>query len=143
LTENHPSTSRGARLAAGFVVVASSLAISAMIVGVGFAGGSISAAQYQYGKVTICHHTHSKTHPTVTITISQHAWPAHQRHGDTMGACPATSSTHHGHGKKGSHGKNGSHEDAGSSTTSTATTSDHGHGNGNGNGNGKSNHGHK
>jgi hypothetical protein len=142
LTENHPSTSRRARLAAGFGVVAVSLVVAAGIAGVGFAGGSISAAQYQYGKVTICHHTHSKKHPTVTITINQHAWPAHQRHGDTMGACAATSSSkHHGHGQ--GHGSKGSDEDAGSTTTSTATTTatppTHGHGGGNGG----SNHGHK
>jgi|SRR5215218_10300358 len=40
------------------------------------------AAVSQYGKkVTICHHTHSKKHPFVTITISQNALPAHLRHG--------------------------------------------------------------
>jgi len=35
-------------------------------------------------KVTICHKGH------VTITVDEHAWPAHHdRHGDTMGACSA------------------------------------------------------
>jgi hypothetical protein len=44
----------------------------------------------QYGKkVTICHHTHSKKHPFVTISISQNALPAHLRHGDTVGPCTA------------------------------------------------------
>jgi hypothetical protein len=41
-------------------------------------------------KITICHHTnHKSTGETkhVTIRISQSAWPAHQKHGDTMGAC--------------------------------------------------------
>src|SRR5215210_2950940 len=41
-------------------------------------------------KVTICHHTQQKsTGETkhVTITISRSAWPAHRKHGDTMGAC--------------------------------------------------------
>lgn len=41
-------------------------------------------------KITICHHTNHKSTGTtkhVTITISQSAWPAHQKHGDTMGAC--------------------------------------------------------
>jgi hypothetical protein len=41
-------------------------------------------------KITICHHTkHKSTGATkhVTIKISQSAWPAHQKHGDTMGAC--------------------------------------------------------
>jgi hypothetical protein len=35
-------------------------------------------------KITICHKRH------VTITVDEHAWPAHHdRHGDTMGACSA------------------------------------------------------
>jgi hypothetical protein len=41
-------------------------------------------------KITICHHTkHKSTGATkhVTITISRSAWPAHQKHGDTMGPC--------------------------------------------------------
>lgn len=41
-------------------------------------------------KITICHHTkHKSTGATkhVTIRISQSAWPAHQKHGDTLGAC--------------------------------------------------------
>ncbi|MBA3735477.1 MAG: hypothetical protein H0W90_09835 [Actinobacteria bacterium] len=43
-----------------------------------------SAAQDQYApqKVTICHKGH-------TITISRSALPAHLRHGDTIGPCPA------------------------------------------------------
>jgi hypothetical protein len=43
-----------------------------------------SAAQDQYGpqKVTICHKGH-------TIRISKSALPAHLRHGDTVGPCPA------------------------------------------------------
>lgn len=39
-------------------------------------------------KVTICHHTHSETTPTVTIEVDKHAVKAHLKHGDTMGACP-------------------------------------------------------
>jgi hypothetical protein len=45
------------------------------------------------GKVTVCHHTHSKTKPSHAITIDVHAWKAHQKHGDTVGACPATTTT--------------------------------------------------
>lgn len=49
----------------------------------------VSAAQNQYArKVTICHHTGSKKNPTQTITVSENAVPAHQRHGDTIGPCP-------------------------------------------------------
>jgi hypothetical protein len=69
-----------------------------------YGGGS----QYQY-KITICHHTHSKKHPTHTINVSANAWKAHQKHGDTLGACvaaaPTTASTTK-HGKSGDdHGK--------------------------------------
>jgi len=47
-------------------------------------------------KITICHHTkHKSTGATkhVTIRISQSAWPAHQKHGDTLGACTSPAST--------------------------------------------------
>src|SRR5947199_7331346 len=81
LSGHDRSNERRGRALLGLGVVAASLVLATLVVGVGFAGGSITAAQYQYGKVTICHHTHSKKHPTVTITVSQNAWPAHQRHG--------------------------------------------------------------
>jgi hypothetical protein len=45
------------------------------------------------GKVTICHHTHSKKKPSHSITVDVHAWKAHQKHGDTVGACPTTTTT--------------------------------------------------
>jgi hypothetical protein len=48
-----------------------------------------SSQEYQYDKkVTICHHTGSRTNPTVTITVSRNALPAHFAHGDTLGPCP-------------------------------------------------------
>lgn len=40
-------------------------------------------------KITICHHARGKKGTKhVTIRISERAWKAHQRHGDTRGACP-------------------------------------------------------
>ena len=38
-------------------------------------------------KVTICHRTGSKKNSWHTITVDQHAVPAHLRHGDHLGAC--------------------------------------------------------
>jgi hypothetical protein len=132
------SNERRGRALLGLGVIAASLVLATLVVGVGFAGGSITAAQYQYGKVTICHHTHSKKHPTVTITISQNAWPAHQRHGDTMGACaPAAGTKGHGHG----HSNKGKGDNTGSTTQTTTTTTSHG--NSGDNGNHGSGHGHK
>ena len=54
-------------------------------------GGS---SQYQYhGKVTICHHTHSRKHPWVQISVGAPAAKAHMRHHDTLGPCPTTSTS--------------------------------------------------
>jgi hypothetical protein len=170
LAENTEPVGRRTRITLGVGVVVASLLIATAIVGVGFAGGSITAAEYQYGKVTICHHTHSKKHGTVTITVSRKAWPAHQRHGDTMGACTGTASKGKGHGhdnanggskpkgddaSKGrgkGHGKGGDDGKTTSTQTSTtatptAPTPTHGNGNGHGNGGGNggddgSTHGH-
>ena len=97
------------RLATAAVVTGALLVPLAVFTGAGFAK-SPSAAQYQY-KITICHHTHSTEHPMVTISVSVRAWPAHQRHHDTMGACPpppatTTTTTNSPSGKSGdNHGK--------------------------------------
>jgi hypothetical protein len=73
------------------------------------ASGSSTATQYPYGaKVTICHHTHSKKHPQVTITVGAPAARAHLRHGDTLGACSSSSTNaavKHGNGNGKGHGK--------------------------------------
>ena len=50
--------------------------------------GPASADQYQPNKITICHHARGKKGTKhVTIRINRSAWRAHQRHGDTLGAC--------------------------------------------------------
>ena len=56
------------------------------------------SSQYQY-KVLICHHTHSKKHPWVTIRIPSSAWKAHKKHGDLLGPC-STALKHKKHPKK-------------------------------------------
>src|SRR4051812_15330402 len=106
------------------------LAGLAVVAGVGFAatGSSGSAAyQYQYGKkVVVCHRTGSKSHPNVTISISQNALPAHLRHGDTVGPCetksPTVSSAPAKTGKSKSHGKS-KHSSSSATQTSATTTS--------------------
>ena len=62
------------------------------LVGFGVLGGivvgkrEVSAAQYQYDRVTICHV--AGPHGTrVTITVSLRALPAHEAHGDSLGPC--------------------------------------------------------
>jgi hypothetical protein len=68
-------------------MTAAMLLLFASLAGLGFANGSTSASQYQYGhgqygkKVTICHKG------KVTITIAKAAWPAHKAHNDTEGPC--------------------------------------------------------
>jgi hypothetical protein len=74
------------RLAAASIVSVALLVPLGIFAGTGFNQSSAAAAEYQY-KVTVCHHTASTTNPTVTISISVNAWPAHQAHGDTLGAC--------------------------------------------------------
>jgi hypothetical protein len=79
-----------------------------------------SAAQYQY-RMTICHYTHSKKHPWHLIRISSRAWPAHQRHGDTLPPCSVPSVVKHNNGKGHGHGAG-----------SNAKGKNHGNGNGQG-----------
>jgi hypothetical protein len=88
--------SRHARLAA----MALAVGVFVSLAGVGYAAGLVpfahtspTAAQYPTSKVTICHHTHSQKNPFVTITVSEHALPAHLKHGDTVGPCPTKGTT--------------------------------------------------
>jgi hypothetical protein len=100
------SRRRNGRIA---VVALSALAVGALAsIGAAVSPAGTPAAASQYaGKVTICHHTHSQKHPFVTITVSRNALPAHLRHGDTIGPCPAASTAKKAapHGKSGQHGK--------------------------------------
>jgi hypothetical protein len=117
----------GKRPAFAAAVTAATLVPLAVFGGVGFAKGLPSASEYQYGpsggqygKMTICHHTHSKKHKQVTITVSASAWRAHQKHGDTQGACapPQSQSTKPDRGNSGNqetHGNSGDSKDAGNS----------------------------
>lgn len=94
------------RLAAA-AVVSAGLLIPLAAFGATGIGQSSSAAEYQY-KITICHHTHSKKHPMHTISVSVNAWPAHQKHGDTLGACPPPAkSKKANHGQSADHAQNG------------------------------------
>ena len=68
---------RTIRLASAGTAAAALVAAFAAVAGAGLSSTSSSASEYQYGpgshqygqKVTLCHHTHSKKHPTVTITV--------------------------------------------------------------------------
>jgi hypothetical protein len=127
---------------AAVVVIAGA---AACLAGVGYAAGlvhfthsSATSAQYPPSKVTICHHTHSQHNPFVTITVSEHALPAHLGHGDTVGPCPPQGTT----------GAQGPAEVHGNSGSTHGHQGDKGHGKGhtksvtspNGN-QGKGNHG--
>lgn len=73
---------RGRRGVAVVAIVAASVVAFASLGGVGLAQSAVGLAQYQYGKkVSVCH---KGKH---TIRISTRAWPAHKRHGDTVGTC--------------------------------------------------------
>lgn len=89
------STGRARLVVAALIVAAAGVFASVGMAGygaklVGLEHQSPTANQYPTSKVTICHHTHSKKNPFVTITVSQNAVAAHVRnHGDTIGPCPA------------------------------------------------------
>ena len=69
------------------LVAATMLLLFGVVAGFGSVGGSASAAQYQYGKVTICH-VAGQSGNRVTIEVAASAVPAHLDHGDRLGACP-------------------------------------------------------
>jgi hypothetical protein len=101
------------RLAFASAISMALLVPLAVFGGSGFAKGlSSGAAQYEYGanKVTVCHKTHSKKNPNVTITIAANAAAKMIASGRaTAGPC-APSTTKPGNqspGNSGNHGNSG------------------------------------
>jgi hypothetical protein len=80
------------------------------------------------GKTTICHATGSTTNPYVTITISNNAVPAHQRHQDGRDiipapaeGCPTAAASGQQQGST-QHGTTGQEQAAAAPTTGASTT---------------------
>ena len=134
---------RTIRLASAGTAAAALLAAFAAVAGAGLQSTSSSASEYEYGpgshqygqKVTLCHHTHSKKHPWVTITVGAPAVKAHLKHGDVLGACPAVvpavnANKHHGH-------KGGNNSSTSGTTSQHGKSGDHSNSSGHGNGHGK------
>jgi hypothetical protein len=138
---------RRKRVTAVVITAVLVLVAFASLGGAGLAQSAVGLAQYQYGKkVTICHKGKK------TIRISVRAWPAHKRHGDTLGACIVGAKTKHG--KNGAqttkhHSKNGAqvhdktkHDGAPAAKaghdTSHGDADAHGHSNGDDHGKGNS-----
>jgi hypothetical protein len=120
-------------IAAGAAAVAALFAFAALG-GVGVGQSAIGAAQYKAPKVTICH----KAGPNkrVTLSVSANAWPAHQRHGDTLGACSQQSSTQGSKGK--GKGKGKGNQSSGAQSGQQSSNGGTGQGNnGKGKGNGQ------
>jgi hypothetical protein len=118
----------------GVAVAVVALAAAGVLVGGGLASGTarfLAGATGATGstgatgvtgatgkKITICHRNHGKK-GGVTISISINAWPAHQRHGDTAGACGSTGTT----GATGATGATGSTGTTGGAAPTAAPTS--------------------
>src|SRR5512132_4451661 len=89
------------------VGAATALAVAAVAsIGAAVSPARTPAAASPYPKkVTICHRTHSKKNPFVTIIVSRNALPAHLGHGDKIGPCAAPK----GKKSKAPHPKSGTH----------------------------------
>jgi hypothetical protein len=125
----NPKNRRIALAALFATIVAAFTALGA----VGFASGSISAAQAQYGdgkKVTLCHKGKN------TITVSESARKAHLAHGDTVGKCQQAQTKNQGK-QKGETKHDPNPATATSSQDSSSAPDSHGNGNGKGKGKGK------
>jgi hypothetical protein len=80
-------SARGQRSLLATLFAAAAVTALGALGGIGAVGGSVASAQYQYGKVTICH-VAGQSGNRVTITVAASAVPAHLDHGDTVGPCP-------------------------------------------------------
>ena len=102
-------TGRSARLTVAGALAVGVLTAFAAVAGVGLSQiRSDQYGEYQYGgKVVICHHTQSKKHPFVTLSVGAKAADAHvkRHHGDHLGRCTATELAPQSTAK--SHGANG------------------------------------
>jgi hypothetical protein len=131
LPESKQKRRPGGMIAAGAAAVAALFAFAALG-GVGVGQSAIGMAQYKAPKIQICH----KAGPNgkrVTLKVSANAWPAHQRHGDTLGACgPAAAGAQKGNGKGNGQGKGNGNAGAPTQGSSGAAK-----GNGKGKGNGQ------
>jgi ABC-type sugar transport system substrate-binding protein len=79
-------SARGQRSFLAMLMTAAAVTALGAVGGIGAGGGSVASAQYQYGKVTICH-VAGQSGNRVTITVAASAVPAHLDHGDTLGPC--------------------------------------------------------
>lgn len=134
---NHTANSRRCRVVTTIIATVVAVAAFASFGGIGLAHGVINLAQYQYGKkITICHKQKR------TITVSVNAWPAHQRHGDTVAPCQAATAaakkSSQPSGTQGGKGKGQGGKGQGSSGSSSSSSQPSGGSNGNGKGKGKS-----
>ena len=81
------NTARGRRSFTAMLIAAAAVTALGALGGIGAIGGSVGLAQYQYGRVTICH-VAGQSGERVTITVAAAAVPAHLAHGDATGPCP-------------------------------------------------------
>ena len=117
---------RSARFIVAGAFAVGVLTMFAVVAGVGLSqirSDGPQYGEYQYGpnKVVICHHTHSKKHPFVTLSVGAKAAQAHVKHhhGDHLGACTAgesssaqgkAKSNDHANGNEHGQGNNGGHD---------------------------------
>ena len=90
MSTKHRFQSTG-RLVAGVALIAlAAVVLAGLAIAGNGRGNGPSVAQYAYGpagkaygktKITICHKGR-------TIRVAAPAWKGHQRHGDTLNACP-------------------------------------------------------